>query len=216
MNAPNWLGHFRHARLHPAQRHAVATTVLLAVLLAGVQSLWPNAQSALSYQRQAILAGEWWRLLSGAFVHLSWTHLLLNVGGLLLVLCMFAPILPIRRLIAQLMVSAGATSCLLLLFQQVDWMVGLSGALHALFAWSAGQLGATPDRDPTGPWWRGPRIAWVLMLGLLTKLVLEYATAQPGDSAWLGGAVLLPAHWAGAGFGLCAGLLAQACRSQPR
>ena len=43
------------------------------------------AQSALRFERQSIVAGDLWRLLSGHLVHLGWTHLLLNLAGLALV-----------------------------------------------------------------------------------------------------------------------------------
>src|SRR3954447_25325534 len=43
----------------------------------------------LSYDRAAITAGQWWRLLTGNFVHLGWYHWFLNELGLvvLVLLC---------------------------------------------------------------------------------------------------------------------------------
>lgn len=53
----------------------------LSVLVMSVlATLWPAATDALVYDRQAIQAGEVWRLLSGHLVHLSLAHL---VGDLL-------------------------------------------------------------------------------------------------------------------------------------
>ena len=200
---------------HPAYRQALAATAALTIVLIALHVLPSETQAALTYRRDAVRAGQWWRLISGGFIHLSWAHLWLNAGGALLVLGMFAPMLSLTRMVAQLVICAIATTTLLALFApSVAWMVGLSGALHGLFAWCAGQLYAQADRDASGVWWRGPQIAIVLWLGLVIKLVAEWTTAQPGEVAWLGGAVLFPAHWAGAAFGAAMGLLTQTRRHQ--
>ena len=44
-------------------------------LLAVIASCWPAAMTALQYDRQALLAGELWRLLSAPLVHYSASHL---------------------------------------------------------------------------------------------------------------------------------------------
>src|SRR2546429_8289576 len=40
-------------------------------------------RDALRFDRAAIRAGQWWRLLTDNFVHLSWWHLFLNELGVL-------------------------------------------------------------------------------------------------------------------------------------
>ncbi|MCL6271382.1 rhombosortase [Sansalvadorimonas sp. 2012CJ34-2] len=40
-------------------------------------------QDALAYTRSGLVSGDWWRLLSGHWIHLSWYHLLMN--GLVLI-----------------------------------------------------------------------------------------------------------------------------------
>ena len=35
-------------------------------------------QNLLAYNQESIFHGEWWRLLTAHFVHLSWTHLIMN------------------------------------------------------------------------------------------------------------------------------------------
>src|SRR5690606_33885017 len=46
---------------------------------------------ALRYERADVLAGEWWRLLSGHVVHLGVSHLVLNLAGLVLIGWIFGP-----------------------------------------------------------------------------------------------------------------------------
>lgn len=103
--------------------------VLLFVLLA----LWPAAESLLSYQREAIAAGQWWRVFTAHFVHLNMAHALLNsVGTLMLAVFLRQDIA--RRdwwtvtLLAPFVISLG------LWFKQPTLIgyVGFSGVLHGL------------------------------------------------------------------------------------
>ncbi len=154
-----------------------------------------GAGRALRYQRDAILDGEWWRLLSGQLVHLGWTHLWLNLAALALISLLFARTL---RLSEWLWIHAAAflgTGLGLLAFSPgLQWYVGLSGALHGLFA--GGALISLR---------RGERGAWLLLIALLFKLAWErLAGSVPGSSAWIGGEVITEAHLYGAVAGLVA------------
>jgi rhomboid family GlyGly-CTERM serine protease len=54
--------------------------ITLAVLVAAVVvQLWPGAASALVYDRQRVLCGEAWRLISATWVHFSASHFLYDV-----------------------------------------------------------------------------------------------------------------------------------------
>ena len=54
--------------------------IALALMLSG-----DSGRDPLRFDRGSIAAGEFWRLLSGRFVHLGVTHTLLNLAGLVLV-----------------------------------------------------------------------------------------------------------------------------------
>ena len=56
--------------------------VLIAVLLA-LTGDW--GRELFRYDRLAISSGELWRLISGHFVHLGWSHFALNTVGLVLI-----------------------------------------------------------------------------------------------------------------------------------
>ncbi|MFO1402329.1 MAG: hypothetical protein U1F30_14150 [Steroidobacteraceae bacterium] len=80
-------------------RHGLAlaaTLLLLAVLAAGGEP-W---RLALQYQRGAIGAGEWWRLLGAHVVHLGLRHVLLDATGLALLWVLYARALAPRRAVA--------------------------------------------------------------------------------------------------------------------
>ncbi len=48
------------------------------------------ARAALRYERVAIAAGEWWRLITAHFVHIDLEHTLLNIMGVVLMWAIFA------------------------------------------------------------------------------------------------------------------------------
>ena len=65
---------------------------LLAILLAldAVLGLGDSVSQLLRYDRSAIAAGGWWRLLTAHIVHLDVHHLILNELGLVLMWSLFA------------------------------------------------------------------------------------------------------------------------------
>lgn len=153
---------------------------------------------ALRYERAAVLAGEWWRLLSGHLVHLGVSHLVLNLAGLALIGWIFGPGLRAAAWLWMLLASVIALGAgFLLLSPQLNWYVGLSGVLHGLL------LGAALLDRGFG---RGLRLA--LVLGVLAKLAWEqWAGALPFTAEAAGGPVVVDAHLYGALGGLAAGLL---------
>lgn len=64
-----------------------AAPYVTALLLALLLQLVPGWQSALVYSRAAIAHGEYWRLLTGHFVHFGWPHFIADAGLLLLLSC---------------------------------------------------------------------------------------------------------------------------------
>jgi len=59
------------------------------VLCTSIASIYPNSLQLLMWDRAAIDAGQWWRLLTAHLVHLDVRHLLLNIFGLLLIVEIF-------------------------------------------------------------------------------------------------------------------------------
>ena len=48
--------------------------------------VWPDALADFRYDRAALLAGQWWRIVTGHLVHLNAAHLAFNLFGLFLML----------------------------------------------------------------------------------------------------------------------------------
>ena len=131
-------------------------------------------------------------------MHLGWSHLVLNLAGLALILWVVGGAYACRR---WLLIAAISLVAIDLGFWWLDpslqWYVGLSGLLHGLLA--AGLLKGAIARDPE---------ALVLAALVLAKLAWEqFAGPLPGSAETAGGNVIVNAHLYGAVGGLLGALL---------
>ena len=162
--------------------------IVLCVLLQ-----WFDTITVLRYDRNLVLAGEWYRMLSGNFVHLNASHLLMNILGIALVLVFFATHLKTSQWLILIIFSSLFVSVSLQLFNpSVLRYVGLSGVLHGLFI-----AGAVIEIR------RFPVSGWLLSAILVAKLVWEQLNgAMPGSESMIKGNVLVDSHLYGAISGL--------------
>lgn len=143
----------------------------------------------LRYERSAILSGEFWRLFSAHLIHLGWSHLALNVGGLILVWLLCGNSLTAGLWWLVTLVSALGVSLGMLLFDpSLQWYVGLSGVLHGLLVTGSSIA-----------WLKGERESLLLLVAVTAKLLWEQlAGPLPGSEAGAGGHVVVDAHLYGA------------------
>ncbi len=178
-------------------RWAIPVGVLLGLMIL-CQALPAAWQNGLRYDRALLQAGQGWRVLTACFVHLGWLHLALNATGLVLMSWIFArdwP--PWRWLLALVVAGVISTFGVHLGSPHVFWLIGLSGALHGLFAFGA--IG----------WIRlGDRVGWLLLAGLALKIGYEqWSGSLPVSEAIVGGPVITAAHLWGALGGVAAAAL---------
>jgi rhomboid family GlyGly-CTERM serine protease len=155
-----------------------------------------TVERALRYERAAVLeAGEYWRLLTGHLVHLSASHMALNLAGLLLIAVLFPrQYSPAAWLTVGLISVATIDIGFLWNEPELEWYVGLSGVLHGALA--AGAVA----------WWRSESRLYAFLLSVLLvgKLAWEqWSGALPTSGAM---PVVVNAHLYGAVGGLFAAL----------
>ena len=158
-----------------------------------------NASQIFRYDRDAILAGQVWRLITGHFVHLGWKHFVMNIAGLILIWLLFGRLISSWRWVVCIIVAALFISLGLLVFNHdLKWYVGLSGVLHAMFV--CGAIASILA---------GYRAEALLLVLLVGKLVWEQLYgALPGSASFAGGPVVVDAHLYGAIIGgICASFL---------
>src|SRR5687767_7823968 len=85
------------------------------------------------YQRAAVAAGEWRRLLSAHIVHLDTRHALWNAAGLALLWALFArSFRPWRWGVALALIVAAVAAGFWFLSPELQWYVGASALLHGV------------------------------------------------------------------------------------
>lgn len=117
--------------------------ILFIGLLIACNGLFDPA--ALTYVPEKVLAGEWWRVWTHCFVHVSWYHLLMDAGAVALL--WHGLLLPSAKkrgllFIACLLGSAGVAT----LTSPLDsGLCGLSGIAHGLMIFSGLEYAIHPD-----------------------------------------------------------------------
>lgn len=176
-------------------RCGVVLALICALLLAATLGGEPLRQ-ALRYDRNALAAGEWWRLATAHLVHLSFEHAAVDGLALALLWMLYVRDYSPR---AWLTILAGAALAIDLGLWVSDstliWYVGSSGVLHGVFA-----AGAAAHLR------RGERDGWLLAALLIAKLTYEQSV---GALPLVPGHVVVDAHLYGS---LGGALAALACR----
>jgi rhomboid family GlyGly-CTERM serine protease len=147
------------------------SVLVMVLLLAGGDSV----RAGLRYERSAVLDGELWRLMTAHWVHSDLEHLLLNALGASIITTLF---LGAYRPLQWATILAGSVVAIdlgfLLWEPQLEWYVGVSGALHG--ALTAGAVA----------WWRteSKLLASALTLVIVGKFTWEQlhgASVLAGD-----------------------------------
>ena len=90
------------------------------------------------FESNLFSTGEIWRILSGHWVHLNWTHWLLNNLGLLMLVALLRLRWRISFWLKVIAIHSVLISLALLVFNpQLQWYVGFSGVLYGLYMLAA-------------------------------------------------------------------------------
>lgn len=145
---------------------------------------------------EAVSDGQWWRLLTSQFVHLGFSHTSMNLMGYLIIGVAFREDIRPWQEARILAISVLGVGLGLYWFSaDIQWYVGLSGAIYGLLA-AYLLLG----------WRRSPALSLLFGFFLISKLVYEQGFAGPDtvSADLIGGPVAIDAHLYGALTGLVA------------
>ena len=169
--------------------------LLLIVICTAVAAFGDAGRELLKYDRLAIEAGEYWRLLTGHLAHLSNSHLLLNLAGLVLSWLLVGRNYSTKQWLLVLLISTCTISGgFWFLDTNMLWYVGLSGILHGLMIAGAIQgLRSLPMESA------------VICALVVSKLIYEQLFGPlPGSETTSGGSVVVNAHL----YGTIGGIIA--------
>jgi len=162
------------------------TLILISLLVAASGDM---VQHAMRFDRDAINAGQWWRLITANLAHLGWSHTALNVVGLALIWGLLWQSFSAKSwAIISLTSALAVTLGLYYLNPSLHWYVGLSGLLHGLFV--AGVIGSLRSGDKRD---------LILLIAIVAKLAWEqFSGPMPGTAEMAGGPVIVDSHLYGA------------------
>jgi len=167
---------------------------ILGLLCLIIYAITANSITTVDYNRELIINGEYWRLLSGNFNHTNIYHLLLNVTALAVIGGLHYRYYSSGTFILLiLLLSLGVGVGILLLSPGTQLYVGLSGILHGIII-----VGAIIDVSKR--YYSG----YVLIIGTVIKVINEQLFNSPVEiSQLIEAKVLTEAHL----YGLVTGLI---------
>ena len=177
----------------PLQTKYIINPLLLILVSLVFYSFEPISNQLFRYDLSLIQDSQYWRLLTGNFLHTNFTHLLLNSAGVIFIWLLHAEHYNFSRYFSILLLCCLGCGVGLYLFSPLQQYVGLSGALHGVIAY-----GAIKDIHV------GMKTGWLLLAGLIVKVSYEnIAGASDSVKALIDANVAVEAHL----FGLISGLL---------
>lgn len=137
--------------------------------------------TTLRYEREAIDSYQIWRLLSAHLVHLSWTHTLLNITGLVLCWLIYPPLFGRYFLLKFLYLSVGVSLLLWFLQPHINDYVGLSGVLYGVLVLAL--------------WYKGGKAARLAIGVIVLWALWQWQIGSiPAEEAMIGGHILGVVH----------------------
>lgn len=120
----------------------------------------PLSSEYFAFERTWWSQGHYYQALTGHFLHTNFIHILFNLVGLALLWALHGDDYETPSYLAKFMLTCILLSlCLHFFAPNITWYVGLSGAIHGVFAWGC-------VRDLENKMLSG----WLLLIGLAIKV----------------------------------------------
>ncbi|QUM80466.1 rhombosortase [Moritella sp. 5] len=175
-------------------QHRWLSWLILGLLCLIIYALSTENITALDYNRELIIDGELWRLITGNFNHTNIYHVLLNVCALAVISGLHYRYYSATVYLSLILIlSIGVGAGIFLLSPSTHLYVGLSGILHGIII-----VGAIID--VTKQYYSG----YILIAGTIIKIINEQFFNSPIEmSKLIQAQVLTEAHL----YGLVTGLI---------
>ncbi len=157
--------------------------VLILILLMFVfQIIGPEM---LRYETSLIHRHQWWRFLSGHWVHANWVHYALNMTGLILCVALTETGWKLTQWAWRILLLAlGISLAFWWLQPQIGWYVGFSGVLFGLYVLCA-----------ITSWPQQRIMSSILLCVIALKLILDlWSSVKITSDELIGVPVLVEAH----------------------
>ena len=110
--------------------------LFISIICISVMFLPESYRQTLYLHLELAKHGEYWRFITGHFVHASWLHCISNIAGLFLLFSLFQPAKNKDNwLLATIMILAVVSLGLTFTSESLKWYIGFSGILTGLFAY---------------------------------------------------------------------------------
>ena len=172
---------------------------LLVLILAFICFIFDvQIADTLIYNRDLVMSGEYWRLITGHFLHSNANHFMLNGAAVLLLWALHGHYYNQKNYCLTFLTSAVICGLGVYWFSEdIALYVGLSGVLHGFFVWGA--LSDIKYKEKTG---------YLLLIGVVLKIAHEQVYGASADVELLiGASVATDAHLYGAIGGVLAFIL---------
>lgn len=177
----------------PTERQHTLILLLVTTVTFICSVVLAHLVEAFNFQHEALNQGQWYRLITHAFWHTNLNHFLLNTAGILLLWGLHGEYYTHRNVLGVVGFGILISGLMVWWFSpNIDHYVGLSATLHGLFVW-----GVCHDIL------KHRRSGWLLLIGLLIKLVHEQLFIDFTTAQLINASVATMAHVYGALAGGC-------------
>ena len=182
----------------PTQRKQYLGPLIIAIVSIIAFALEPLSSAHFALERSWLDESAYYQLFTGHFLHTNFIHILFNLLGLVLLWALHGDDYDTLTYLGKFILTCFLLSlCLYLFAPDITWYVGLSGAIHGVFAWGC-------IRDLENKLLSG----WLLLVGLVLKVGNEQINGAGSLMPELIDAnVATDSHLYGAIIGLAIGLI---------
>ncbi len=184
-----------HFPIHPKQYLGPLIISIISIIAFVFE---PMSSAYFALERTLWSQGHYYQIVTGHFLHTNFIHILFNLLGLLLLWALHGDDYETLSYLAKFIVICIMISmCMYVFSPDIIWYVGLSGAIHGVFAW-----GCIRDLE------KKRLSGWLLIIGLTIKVGNEQINgAGTFMPALIEANVAVDSHLYGALSGLLIGLV---------